>query len=64
MGQIPGPQIKIRQEPIMSVGNKGQNYKRPNRDQSRKKTNEQRNTNSEQIRNNARDVEKHSARDI
>ena len=44
IGQFNGPQINLKQEPIMSVGNKGQNYKRPNRDQFRKKTNEQRNT--------------------
>ena len=44
IGQFNGPQIKLKREPIMSVGNKGQNYKRPNRDQFRKKTNEQRNT--------------------
>ena len=44
IGQFPGPQINVKQEPIMSVGNKGQNFKRPNKYQFRKKTNEQRNT--------------------
>ena len=43
MGEFPGPQIKRKKEPIMSVGNKGQNSKRPNIDQFRKETIEQRN---------------------
>ena len=34
------PQTKIKQEPIMAVGNQNQNYKRPNRDQFRKKWND------------------------
>ena len=39
-GKIFEPQTKIKQEPIMAVGNKNQNYKRSNRDQFRKKWND------------------------
>ena len=35
-GQFPELQIKIKQEPIMAVGNKNQNYRRSNRDQLKK----------------------------
>ena len=48
----------------MPGGNKGQNYKRPNRDQFRKKTNQERNTKFGPSKNSALDVEEHSARDI
>ena len=46
VGQFPGPQFKIKQEPIMTVRNRNSNYKRPNRDQSKKKWNDNRNANS------------------
>ena len=39
-GKIFEPQTKIKQEPIMAVGNKNQNYKRANRDQFKKKWND------------------------
>ena len=43
-GQFSGPQIKIKQEPIMVVGNKNQNYRRSNRDQFKKKWNNNKDT--------------------
>ena len=43
-GQFPGPQIKIKEEPIMAVGNKNQNYRRWNRDQFKKKWKDNKNT--------------------
>ena len=46
VGQFPGPQIKIKQELIMAVGNRNSNYKRPNRDLSKRKWNDNRNENS------------------
>ena len=44
-GKIFEPQIKIKQEPIMAVGNKNQNYKRSNRDQLKKKWNDNKDKN-------------------
>ena len=38
-GKLFEPQTKIKQEPIMAVGNKNQNYKRSNRDQFKKNWN-------------------------
>ena len=38
-GQFSAPQIKIKQEPIVAVGNKNQKYRRSNRDQFKKKWN-------------------------
>ena len=38
-GKLFEPQTKIKQEPIMAVGNKNQNYKQSNRDQFKKKWN-------------------------
>ena len=39
-GKIFEPQTKIKQEPIMAVGNRNQNYKRSNREQFKKKLND------------------------
>ena len=43
-GQLSGPQIKIKEEPIMALGNKTQNYRRSNRDQFKKKWNDNKDT--------------------
>ena len=43
-GQFPRSKIKLKQEPIMAVGNKNQNYRRSNRDHFKKKWNDNKNT--------------------
>ena len=45
-GQLRDPQIKIKQEPIMAVGNRNSNYKRQNKNQTQKRWNENKSTNS------------------
>ena len=44
-GKIFEPLTEIKQEPIMAVGNKNQNYKRSNRDQFKKKWNDNKDKN-------------------
>ena len=64
-GQFSGSQIRIKQEPIMATGNKGQNFTRQSRDQSKRRTYESRNNTSlAQIRNSLHDVEERLGRDI
>ena len=45
-GQMRESQIKIKQEPIMAVGNRNSNYKRQNKNQSQKRWNDNKSTNS------------------
>ena len=46
VGQLRDPQIKIKQEPIMAVGNRNSNYKRQNKNQTQKRWTENKSTNS------------------
>ena len=45
-GQMREPQIKIKQEPIMAVGKRISNYKKQNKNQTQKRWNENKSTNS------------------
>ena len=46
VGQLREPQIKIKQEPIMAVGNRNSIYKRQNKNQSQKRWNDNKSTSS------------------
>ena len=46
VGQLREPHIKIKQEPILAVGNKNLNYKRPNKIQTQKRWADNKNTTS------------------
>ena len=45
-GQLREPQIKIKQEPIMAVGNRNSNYKRQNKNQTKERWKENKSTSS------------------
>ena len=53
VGQLRTPQIKIKQEPIMAVGNKNSNYKRQNKTQTQKRWADNKIQFSNQIRSHA-----------
>ena len=57
------PQTKIKQKPIMADGNKNQNYKRPNRDQIKKKWNDNKDKNRTE-KNHVLDVVEPLEKDI
>ena len=64
-GLILNSQMKIKQEPVMAIGNKGYNSKRQGQNQNRRKQYENRNTTrSKGIKNNARDVVECLEKDI
>ena len=45
VGQLRETQMKIKQEPIMAVGNKNSNFRRQNKNQSQKRWNDNKSTN-------------------
>ena len=64
-GKLFEPQTKIKQEPILAVGSKNQNYRRSNRDQFRKKWNDNKDTkNRTEKKNNVLDVVEPLVKDI
>ena len=63
-GKFSERQIKIKQELIMNVGRKTQNYRKSNRGQFKKKWNKNKDTKTELKKNHVPDVVGHLERDI